>query len=266
MELLEQTRKINRMMQSGDASDYKAFACLIRDLIESNTYIVDEQGKIKGIALIREFECNIMREVVLDNDQFPQDYMDFVMSIRETKSNIPHKNQKCSFVNDKKCIFKDKMTTVVPIYGSRTRIGTLIIAKYDAGFSDEDLLLAEYAATLIGQQMYHELAIRQIDEERDRIMIEKTMNKTLSYHERLAILHIIGTMETKEEFIVASKVADEVGITRSVIVNALRKFESAGFIGTRSCGMKGTYINIINDFVHNYVKERYKAELGSNLQ
>ena len=33
-----------------------------------------------------------------------------------------------------------------------------------------------------------------------------------------------------------------VGITRSVIVNALRKFESEGVIESRSSGMKGTYI------------------------
>jgi transcriptional pleiotropic repressor len=41
-------------------------------------------------------------------------------------------------------------------------------------------------------------------------------------------------------------VADRVGITRSVIVNALRKFESAGVIESRSLGMKGTYIKVLN--------------------
>ena len=47
----------------------------------------------------------------------------------------------------------------------------------------------------------------------------------------------------------ASKIADRVGITRSVIVNALRKFESAGVIESRSSGMKGTYIKVVNDYV-----------------
>ena len=41
-----------------------------------------------------------------------------------------------------------------------------------------------------------------------------------------------------EGLLVASKIADRVGITRSVIVNALRKFESAGLIETKSLGMK----------------------------
>ncbi|MDR1510455.1 MAG: hypothetical protein LBS53_12550, partial [Synergistaceae bacterium] len=42
----------------------------------------------------------------------------------------------------------------------------------------------------------------------------------------------------------ASKVADRVGVTRSVIVNALRKLGSAGIIESRSLGMKGTYIKV----------------------
>ena len=48
---------------------------------------------------------------------------------------------------------------------------------------------------------------------------------------------------------VASKVADRVGITRSVIVNALRKFESAGVIESKSLGMKGTYIRVLNEYL-----------------
>ena len=41
----------------------------------------------------------------------------------------------------------------------------------------------------------------------------------------------------------------KVAIVRSVIVNALRKFESAGVIESRSSGMKGTYIKVVNDVV-----------------
>ncbi|MDE5820653.1 MAG: GTP-sensing pleiotropic transcriptional regulator CodY, partial [Lachnospiraceae bacterium] len=44
-------------------------------------------------------------------------------------------------------------------------------------------------------------------------------------------------------------------ITRSVIVNALRKFESAGVIESRSSGMKGTYIRVLNDVVFDEIRE-----------
>ena len=58
----------------------------------------------------------------------------------------------------------------------------------------------------------------------------------------------------------ASKIADRVGITRSMIVNALRKFESAGVIESRSSGMKGTYIKVVNDVVFDELARIRKAD------
>ena len=68
-----------------------------------------------------------------------------------------------------------------------------------------------------------------------------------------------------EGVLVASKIADRVGITRSVIVNALRKFESAGVIESRSSGMKGTYIHVLNDVVFEEI-ERLKTDKASGLR
>lgn len=141
MKLLEKTRKINKLLQKGDKVEFNAIAKLLRDVIEANTYIVGRKGGVKGYALIHEFECDIMREQVLDDMRFPEDYLGFIMSVKETLANIPHQNQNCSFVADTKCIFNGKMTTVVPIYGNGERLGTLIVAKYDAEFDDDDLLL-----------------------------------------------------------------------------------------------------------------------------
>ncbi len=53
-------------------------------------------------------------------------------------------------------------------------------------------------------------------------------------------------MKGSEGIVVASRVADRVGVTRSVIVNALRKLESAGIIESRSLGMKGTFIKVLS--------------------
>ena len=71
-------------------------------------------------------------------------------------------------------------------------------------------------------------------------------------------------MDGKEGILVASKIADRVGITRSVIVNALRKFESAGVIESRSSGMKGTYIKVLNDVVFDELEELKKQSKKKN--
>ena len=69
-----------------------------------------------------------------------------------------------------------------------------------------------------------------------------------------AVQQIFAELDGNEGLLVASKIADRSGITRSVIVNALRKLESAGVIESRSLGMKGTRIKIINS--------KFKEELG----
>lgn len=255
MKLLEKTRKINRLLQKSDKVVYDEVAQLLKDIIQANTYIVDADGTVKGYALIHEFECDIMREQVLNTKTFPEDYLNFIMRVKETLANIPHENQNCSFIADTKCIFKDKMTTVVPIYGNGERIGTLIVAKYDEEFNDEDLLLAEYAGTVLGVEILHDREALIADNARKRAMVTVAFD-TLSFSEMEAISNILTELQGMEGLLVASKIADRVGITRSVIVNALRKFESAGLIETKSLGMKGTYIRVLNEYLFDELKKR----------
>ena len=77
-------------------------------------------------------------------------------------------------------------------------------------------------------------------------------------------MHIFDELEGDEGILVASKIADRVGITRSVIVNALRKFESAGVIESRSSGMKGTYIKVLNNVVFDELR-RVRAMRHNDL-
>ena len=77
---------------------------------------------------------------------------------------------------------------------------------------------------------------------------------TLSYSEIEAVQQIFAELDGDEGLLVASKIADRSGITRSVIVNALRKLESAGVVESRSLGMKGTRIKITNS--------KFKEELN----
>ena len=92
-------------------------------------------------------------------------------------------------------------------------------------------------------------------EEARKVAIVKSAISTLSFSELEAITHIFDELDGNEGILVASRIADRVGITRSVIVNALRKFESAGVIESRSSGMKGTYIKVVNDVVFDELAE-----------
>ena len=95
-------------------------------------------------------------------------------------------------------------------------------------------------------EILHEISKEIEKEARSKAVVQMAIS-SLSYSELEAIEHIFNELEGKQGVLVASKIADRVGITRSVIVNALRKLESAGVIESRSLGMKGTYIKVLND-------------------
>jgi transcriptional pleiotropic repressor len=255
MKLLEKTRKINHLLQKGEVVQFDEIAELLQDLIKANIYIVGVKGEVKGHFLQDKFECDIMREQVLAKMKFPDSYMHFVMSSTETISNISHTEHDCTFVEGTKCTYGDKRTTIVPIYGKGERIGTLIMAKYDRDFNEDDLLLGEYAAAIIGIEILHDQANKVENEVRKKATVQIAFS-TLSFSEWEAIVNILSALDGNEGILVASKIADKVGITRSVIVNAMRKFESAGLIETRSLGMKGTWIKVKNEYLLEEIKKK----------
>jgi len=247
--LLEKTRSINRQLQKagGKPVDFDEIAAVLRDMIEANCYIVGRRGKILGYALVDGFTCDIMEDIVFNHLRFPADYNQELLRLHETTANIANLDDICIF-NDRKCIFSNKLITNVPIAGGGQRLGTLILVKFNEQFTDEDLVLAEYGATVVGMEILRSKAEKAEEEARKRAAVHVALD-TLSYSELEAVAHIIGELQGTEGVLVASKIADRVGITRSVIVNALRKFESAGVIETKSLGMKGTYIHVLNDIL-----------------
>ncbi|WP_027338683.1 GTP-sensing pleiotropic transcriptional regulator CodY [Halonatronum saccharophilum] len=253
--LLNKTRKINRIIQrsAGNPVDFKEMSKVLSETIEANLYIVDEKGVILGYTLIDQFECDLMFQEVISEGHFPRDYNDWLLGIYHTRSNYEQQEGHCVF-KDEECIFKHKLTTVVPINGGGDRLGTLIAARFDEEFESGDLLLAEYGATVVGMEILRLRSERVEKEARKRAAVHIAL-ETLSYSELEAIEHIFEELEGSEGLLVASKIADRVGITRSVIVNALRKFESAGVIESKSLGMKGTYIKILNDTLLEELEE-----------
>ena len=140
----------------------------------------------------------------------------------------------------------EKHLMYVPIYGAGAeRLGTVVLVRSHELFVTKDILLAEYMGILVGIEMLNDRNRGVEERSRDRLAVQMAM-RALSYSEVESMKHIMGELGGQEGVAVASKVADRVGVTRSVIVNALRKLESAGLIESRSLGMKGTYIKVLS--------------------
>ncbi|NMA92294.1 MAG: GTP-sensing pleiotropic transcriptional regulator CodY [Firmicutes bacterium] len=258
--LLEKTRRINKILQktAGQYVDFKEVAEVLKTVIHANIYIADRQGEILGYGLVDEFECGLMVDHVLKNGKFPEYYNDFLLRSEEPRVNLPQKSNDCVFIKTEECLFADKITTVIPIVGGGKRLGTLILARFDEQFSVDDMVLAEVAATVVGMEILRSKAEKIEEEARSKAVVQLAI-ATLSYSELEAVEHIFEELGGDEGLLVASKIADQLGITRSVIVNALRKFESAGVIESRSLGMKGTYIKVLNPYLLEHLARKSKS-------
>jgi transcriptional pleiotropic repressor len=247
MNLLEKTRKINSMLQAsaGKPVNFKEMADTLGDIIDSNVYIVSRKGKLLGISIHQQIENERMKKM-FEERQFPEEYTHSLFTISETSSNLDINDEHTAFPVENKELFQNALTTIVPIVGGGERLGTLILARLSSQFEDDDLILAEYGATVVGMEILREKSEEIEEEARSKAVVQMAIS-SLSYSELEAIEHIFEELNGREGLLVASKIADRVGITRSVIVNALRKLESAGVIESRSLGMKGTYIKVLND-------------------
>ncbi|UBH09550.1 GTP-sensing pleiotropic transcriptional regulator CodY [Macrococcus armenti] len=256
MELLQRTRKINKLLQEhkGLAVDFKEMADYLGAAMQSNVFILSRRGKLLGFG-VNELLKNERIIKMLEKRQFPEEYVDLLLNIEGTKSNITLENDLSVFPPENADLFSKSNTVIIPIKGGGTRLGTLVLGRVDKTFNDEDLVLGEYAATVVGMEILREKHADIEKQARDKAAINMAIN-SLSYSEKEAIEHIFEELGATEGLLVASKVADRVGITRSVIVNALRKLESAGVIESRSLGMKGTFIKI--------KKEHFLEELAAS--
>ena len=245
VQLLDKTRKINKLLHNNDSHMvvFNDICGVLSDILDSNIIVLSRKGKVLGIKNREDIPA--IRELIKDNvgSYIDSHLNERLISILSTKENVNLTTLGFEFeeVNEYQAI-------IIPIDIASDRFGTLFIYKKNEPYNIDDIILSEYGTTVVGLEIMRSVNEENAEESR-KIQIVKSAVNTLSFSELEAITHILGELNGSEGVLVASKVADRVGITRSVIVNALRKFESAGVIESRSSGMKGTYIKVLNDVV-----------------
>lgn len=140
----------------------------------------------------------------------------------------------------------------VPLMGAQGRIGTVLIPGIID--SDEATFLVECAALFISRSLEFTMLNEAAELNRKREAAHHAV-KMLTHSESLAMKKIFEELVGTEGILIGSRIAAQCGITRSIIVNAIRKFESAGVIMSRSLGMRGTFIKVLNDQLPERVRQ-----------
>ena len=260
--LLEKTRKVGRAVQAkheGEPLDYFHLSELLSEFSTANVYIVDKSGNLLGYYWLPEYKSKALSESFQDG-VMPEE---FVTRMNRCRDSEIHDEDAFLFDDAYSGEKPEKHLMYVPIIGaSAERLGTIMLVRFHEPFLVDDVLLAEYLGMLAGIEILNERAKLLEEKARSRLSVQMAM-RALSYSELESMKHIIAELKGPEGVAIASRVADRVGVTRSVIVNALRKLESAGLIESRSLGMKGTYIKILSPLLLEYLDGKTGDKIDS---
>lgn len=257
VQLLDKTRKINKLLHNNSSSKvvFNDICEVLTEILLSNVLVVSKKGKVLGVGIcegVPEIRELIGGEVGIHIDELLNERL---LGILSTKENV--NLQTLGFTPE---LVKGYQAIITPIDIAGERLGTLFIYKMSSDYEIDDIILSEYGTTVVGLEMLRSVNEESAEEMRKEQIVQSAIS-TLSFSELEAIIHIFEELDGVEGILVASKIADRVGITRSVIVNALRKFESAGVIESRSSGMKGTYIKVVNDYVFKELEQMKKERM-----
>ncbi|MBQ0058665.1 MAG: GTP-sensing pleiotropic transcriptional regulator CodY [Lachnospiraceae bacterium] len=257
VELLDKTRKINKLLHNTSTTKvvFNDICEVMVETLDSNILVLSKKGKVLGLGFSKKTPP--MEELVTDKVGELVDNLlnERFLGVLSTKENV---NLAMLGFPEDAC--KGYVGIINPIEIAGERLGTTFIYRKDEPYNIDDIIVSEYGTTVVTLEMMRSVDEENAEDER-RIQVVRSAFSTLSYSETEAIVHIFEELDGNEGNLVASKVADRVGITRSVIVNALRKFESAGVIESHSSGMKGTYIKVLNDYLFEEIEELKKSRI-----
>jgi transcriptional pleiotropic repressor len=245
MGLLERVQMITSYLREHTGKvKLSELTSILTGLTNANIIAVNDDNEVLAKAYLNDLQCEILDKELHDNHfTLGQSYFINVtpnVVIRDLS------DEECLLGSDSDCAYDSISVMTIPLLNKKKQIIRIVVIKFNDKFDEIDQIFGELICSLLTmERIYREVEFKQ-KEYRRNVMVEIALD-ALSYSEIEAAKSIFKELGNIEGFLVASKVADKVGITRSVIVNALRKLESAGVIESRSLGMKGTYIKVLNE-------------------
>lgn len=250
-DFLSKIRKLNWILSESTTGSlsYGDLSRILSEVLEANTYILDHKGFVLGVYY-KEADDTSTFEDEFGMEKVPENHNENFLSMGETQANLF--GDDISRLLGEEYDEKEKYHTISPCICGGQRLGTILAARYNESFSDEDIALMEYGATVVGLEIQRNIQLEKAKERSLRMAVDMAMD-TLSFSEKDALGKIqIALGDENECIIIASKIAQQYRLTNSVIVNALKKLESAGLLETKSLGMKGTYIKVVNPYLREY--------------
>ncbi|MDR0885713.1 MAG: GTP-sensing pleiotropic transcriptional regulator CodY [Clostridiales Family XIII bacterium] len=242
--LLEKVRKLNFLLHdsTGGVISCEKLSKVLSSIMDANVHIIADTGELLGAHCGVAGESIAVINAETGRKMVPVEINRSILEMSETALNWSDEAAK-------------KIHSIFPIHGRGRRIGTITFTRHTQAFCDEDIIIGEYGSALVALSIISTES--RMKEERDRVRaVAINAIDSLSYSELDAVKLMFRALGAKDGLVVASKIADGSGITRSVFINGLRKLESSGVIESKSLGMKGTHIKVLNNQFLDVLSEK----------
>ena len=269
--LLDRTRRIGSLLHNNVSSKvaFTDICTVVSDTLSSDALVISRRGKVLGACengSVEKIEEMLGYEVGNYIDNALNDRFLSILSTQENAGLLAlgfswktahgyERRNRGESVSDKDEKHVEYRVMITPIFIGGERLGTLFIYRNGEEYGIDDIILSEYAATVVGLEMMR--SKKEENDESDRL--EKTVNGVLevtSKSETESVRAVLSKLDENGCGIVnLTRLSEESGISRTSLVNAVKKMAGAGIFETRSRGVRGTEIKVINELIYSITEE-----------
>lgn len=244
MDLLKKMRTLNWLLQktSEGTTTFVEWCEVLNSIMNADVYIVERKGEIRASYVESQKKSNPdynnHRGVTITEKQ-----NEALMNMEGT-SVIATLEESGEILSEGALDLKEN-NLIVPIMQGGRRGGSLVYSR-DEEFSEEDIVVAESSASILGIDI-ERWQNRNIEASLRKKAVAQIAIGMLTLTELEAVQEIFREIPADDGLVVADKIAAKTGIEKSVIMAGLKKLEISGVIESKTLGMKGTYIKVLND-------------------
>lgn len=160
----------------------------------------------------------------------------------------------CTYADVKHCLFNNRYYSMYPIFSAFKKVAGILFIRYEEPFSESDKILCEYTCAIVSIEM-----LRQEQEKIQHLSMEAAKAKlavnSLTFSEKKAARAILEAIKGDSGEVFLNSIACKTYTTPSTVSGALKKLELATLIATRTRGVKGKYIKILNQNLRSELEE-----------
>jgi transcriptional pleiotropic repressor len=252
VELLDNTRRLEKLLQEYSAPriEFSDICRLMSDILKSDVYVFGRRGRVLGCATVSEDPIIPDFDSVVIGSRLNPKVNQRLANVLSTSENTDPVLFGIDNPNHCHCL-------VSPVVLSGSRLGTLFVVVREGTLSIDDIIICEFGATVVGMEIFRSLKEEKAADLRSEQNV-KMVVETLSHSEMSALRAILTKVRSGQQVVVGTAIADEIGVARASVVNALKKCVSAGILETKSGGRNGTLIRVLNDRIYDILNDKPK--------